>query len=285
MYSAQITRTNPTCIVLLLDQSGSMADPFSGESGVRKADYVANVVNHTLHDIVIRCTKTEEVRNYYHIGLVGYGRHVGSAFVGALANYQLAPIAEVANYPLSVESRYRRVPDGDGGWLEMPVRFPVWMKPSADGATPMCEALGSLKSMLQTWIEDHPGSFPPTILHLTDGESSDGDPLNAGKELLGLRTDDGPVLLFNCHISSNSRTRVEYPSSISQLPDSLSRTLFQISSELPAGFLAAAEQLGVKTEPGSRGFVFNADPSSVVQFYEIGTSLTGMTPHKWMQNE
>jgi len=30
--------------------------------------------------------------------------------------------------------------------------------------------------------------------------------------------------------------------------------------------------------------VFNGDPSSVVQFYEIGTSLTGMTPHIWMES-
>ena len=37
-----------------------------------------------------------------------------------------------------------------------------------------------------------------------------------------------------------------------------------------------------KFAEGSRGFVFNADPSSVVQFYEIGTSLTGMPPHIWM---
>ncbi|MNC95230.1 hypothetical protein D3C83_123000 [compost metagenome] len=51
---------------------------------------------------------------------------------------------------------------------------------------------------------------------------------------------------------------------------------------MPAGFLAAAAQLGVHTVEGSRGFVFNGDPSSIVQFYEIGTSLTGMTPYRWM---
>src|SRR4051812_43586952 len=100
MYSAQITRANPALIILLVDQSGSMADPFSGENAMRKADYVADVVNHTLHDLVIRCTKTEEVRNYYHISVIGYGRHVGPVFGGPLGNYKIAPIAEVAEYPL-----------------------------------------------------------------------------------------------------------------------------------------------------------------------------------------
>src|SRR3954454_16112918 len=120
MYSAQITRGNPTCVILILDQSGSMGDPFSGDTNIRKADYVSDIVNHTLHDLVIRCTKTEEVRNYYHVAVIGYGRKVGPAFGGPLANYKIAPIAEIAENPLRIESRYKRIPDGSGGWIEMP---------------------------------------------------------------------------------------------------------------------------------------------------------------------
>jgi hypothetical protein len=283
MYSAQITRANPALIVLLVDQSGSMADPFSGENAVRKADYVADVVNHTLHDLVIRCTKTEEVRNYYHISVIGYGRHVGPVFGGPLGNYRIAPIAEVAEYPLRVETRFKSVPDGMGGFIEMPVRLPMWILRVADGGTPMCRALREVMGIIQPWVAEHPASFPPTVLHLTDGESSDGDPVDIGKEILSLGTEDGPTLLFNCHISSRRATKVEYPADPSVLPDGFSRALYDISSPLPSSFLAAAAQLGVNAEEGSRGFVFNADPSSVVQFYEIGTSLTGMTPHRWME--
>src|SRR5262245_48842028 len=65
-YSAEISRSNPTCFIFLLDQSYSMADGF-GEGAIRKADFVADVVNRTLHDLVIRCTRMEEIRNYYHI--------------------------------------------------------------------------------------------------------------------------------------------------------------------------------------------------------------------------
>ena len=284
MYSAQITRANPTCIVLLVDQSGSMADPFSGDSTTKKADFVAEVVNHTLHDLVIRCTKTEEVRNYYYISIIGYGRIVGPAFGGALGSRNLVPIAHVADYPLQVKSSYKRVPDGGGGWVDIPIRFPVWLHPNAEGKTPMCEALTLVKDILERWLSEHPRGFPPTVLHLTDGESSDGDPDYIGRQIMSLRTDDGPVLLFNCHISSQRRRKVEYPADESDLPDAFARTLFHISSPLPGNFLAAAAQLGVQTVDNSRGFVFNGDPSSIVQFYEIGTSLTGMTPYRWMDD-
>lgn len=284
MYSAQITRANPTCIVLLIDQSGSMSDPFSGDAGTKKSDYVAEVVNHTLHDLVIRCTKTEEIRNYYYVSVIGYGRRVGPAFGGSLEKRQLAQIAEVADYPLQIRTSYKRVSDGAGGWVEIPVRFPVWLHPLADGKTPMCEALSHVKAVLETWLTEHPRGFPPTVLHLTDGESSDGDPTLLGRQIMSLNTDDGAVLLFNCHISSRRGSKIEYPADEVALPDGFARTLFGISSQLPANFRAAAAQLGVQAADGSRGFVFNADPSSVVQFYEIGTSLTGMTPYQWMED-
>ena len=284
MYSAQITRANPTCIILLIDQSGSMSDPFSGDSARKKADFVAEVVNHTLHDLVIRCTKTEEVRNYYYVSVIGYGRHVGTCFSGPLAARNLVSIAEVADYPLQVKSSYKRVSDGAGGWVEIPVRFPVWIHPSADGKTPMCEALARVREILVHWLAEHPRGFPPTVLHLTDGESSDGDPNEIGQQIMSLRTDDGHVLLFNCHISTRRTAKIEYPTGDGALPDGFARSLFHISSQLPANFLAAAAQLGVTAVGGSRGFVFNGDPSSIVQFYEIGTSLTGMTPYRWMDD-
>src|ERR1044071_2568312 len=110
-YTAQITRANPTLIVFLLDQSGSMADPF------------ANAVNHALHDLVIRCTKTEEVRDYYYVAVVGYGRQVGVGLGGALAGMTVAPVSAVADNPARIESGYRRVPDGVGGYVETPVRY------------------------------------------------------------------------------------------------------------------------------------------------------------------
>ena len=269
---------------MLIDQSGSMADAFGGDQVTRKADFVANVVNHTLHDLVIRCTKTEEVRNYYHVAVVGYGRRVASAFGAPLANRDLVPIAEVADNPLRIEAGYRRVPDGSGGFVEMPVCFPLWILPQADGGTPMCQAFAHVKRLLQTWLAEHPRGFPPTVLHLTDGESSDGDPTEVGREIMSLGTDDGRALVFNCHVSARRSYKVEYPPDASALPDNFARTLYEISSPLPDNFLGAAQQLGVHAAQGSRGFVFNADPSSVVQFYEIGTSLTGMTPHIWMDS-
>jgi hypothetical protein len=259
-----------------------MADPFGGDNNTRKADFVAHVVNSTLHDLVIRCTKTEEIRNYYYVSIIGYGRTVGSAFAGQLSGRSLVPIADVADYPARIENRFKRIQDGMGGVIEQPFRFPVWIDPTSNGGTPMCHAFTQTKATIEQWLREHSRGFPPTVLHLTDGESSDGDPTKLGEEIMELGTNDGKVLIFNCHVSSYPGKKIEYPSNSFELPDQFARTLFSISSPLPDQFLGVAKQLGVRATEGSRGFVFNGDPSSVVQFYEIGTSLTGMTPHIWM---
>jgi hypothetical protein len=135
----------------------------------------------------------------------------------------------------------------------------------------MCAALSQAKSVLEQWLSEHKNGFPPTILHLTDGQSTDGDPTSLGQELLSVGTSDGPVLFFNCHVSSERAAKVEYPSEASSLPDNFAKTLFGISSALPESFRKAAEQTGLRVAEGGRGFVFNGDPTSVVQFFEIGT--------------
>ena len=44
-YSAEISRTNPSCLLFLIDQSGSMEDPFGGEASRQKAEGVADAIN------------------------------------------------------------------------------------------------------------------------------------------------------------------------------------------------------------------------------------------------
>ena len=51
-YSAEISRVNPTCFLFLIDQSGSMAESWGGESGKTKAQGVADAINRLLQTLV-----------------------------------------------------------------------------------------------------------------------------------------------------------------------------------------------------------------------------------------
>src|SRR5690242_21733732 len=115
-YTAEISRSNPSCFLFLIDQSGSMDDAFgAGENNRKKADGVADAINRMLQNLVIKCAKEEGIRDYFHVGVIGYGTQVGPAFSGPLAGRALVPISEVGNCPARVDQRTKKAPDGAGG--------------------------------------------------------------------------------------------------------------------------------------------------------------------------
>ncbi|HEY8597587.1 MAG TPA: hypothetical protein VIL85_04095 [Thermomicrobiales bacterium] len=270
-YSAEISRTNPSAFLFLIDQSGSMEDGWAGEPGKQKADGLATIINRLLQNLVLKCAKSEGVRDYYHIGVIGYGGVVGPAFGGALAGKELAPISAIANLPARIEERTRKTDDGAGGLIEQSIKFPVWFDPLAKGGTPMCAALTQARKVLTGWLADHPSGFPPIVINITDGESTDGDPSVAAAALRDLRTDDGNVILFNLHLSSQNATPVQFPDDDAALPDKWAKLLFHLSSPLPPFMRSIAGQEGFHVGDAARGFAFNADMVTVIQFLDIGT--------------
>lgn len=271
-YSAEISRTNPSCFLFVIDRSGSMADPFGAGEGARtKADGVADAMNRLLQNLVIKCAKSEGVRDYYHVGVLGYGAEVGPAYAGSLAGEELAPISRIADHPARVEERAKKVDDGAGGLVEQTVKFPVWFDAVAKGGTPMCAALERARAIVATWLAAHPECFPPIVINITDGESTDGDPTGAAHAIMALGGMDGNVLLFNVHLSSERAAPIEFPDAEAELPDRYARLLFDLSSPLPPHMREAAHQEGYRVTDGTRGFVFNADIVAVIRFLDLGT--------------
>lgn len=270
-YVAEISRSNPSCFVFLIDQSGSMSDSFGVEGSRTKAQGVADAINRLLQNLVIKCTKSEGVRDYYDVAVIGYGATVGPAFAGQLAGQELVRISDVANSPDVVEERTRKVEDGAGGLVEEKIKFPVWFKPVANAGTPMCETLQLTHRTLSNWILNHGSSYPPIVINITDGESTDGDPEPDSQAIRDLSTLDGNVLMFNCHLSSAVGAPVIYPGTETGLPDSFATLLFRMSSVLPDNIRAAAAAEGLEVTPQSRGFAFNADLVELIRFLDIGT--------------
>lgn len=271
-YTAEISRTNPSHFLFLVDQSGSMDDPFGADkSNRKKADGVADAVNRLLQNLVIKCAKSEGVRDYYCVSAIGYGSTVGPAFSGPLAGRDAVQVSEIADNPARVEERTKKVEDGAGGLVDESVKFPVWLDPVAKGGTPMCEALKKANDIINSSLDQHRQAFPPIVINITDGESTDGDPTQAAEAVGGLSTDDGNVLLFNLHLSSSKASPVQFPDSESDLPDKYAQLLFRLSSPLPSYMRSVAGEEGVAVSDGARGFAFNADMISVIRFLDIGT--------------
>ena len=272
-YTAEISRGNPSCFLFVIDQSGSMSDPFGNqESTKRKADSVSDAINRLLQNLVIKCAKSEGVRDYYYVGVIGYGVTVGPAFSGALTGKELVPISEIADNPSRIEERNKKVDDGAGGLIDQKVKFPIWFDPIANGGTPMTEAFRVANKLISDFISQHPSCFPPVVIHITDGESTDGNPTSEMRSMVDKGSDDGNVLLFNLHLSSRNAQVMSFPDSSSNLPDEYAKMLFETASPLTPFMRSIAKQdYGLDLSDGAKGFVLNSDLSLVITALDIGT--------------
>lgn len=269
-YTAEISRSQPTAFLFLVDQSGSMNDKMA--SGRSKAQFVADVLNRTLMELITRCARAEGTRDYFHLGVIAYGDSgVGNGFHGTLGGSILHPISQLEANPLRVEDRKRKVDDGAGGVIEQTVKFPVWFEAKASGGTPMRTAISQAAQELVAWCDTHPESYPPTVLHITDGESTDGDPEELANYLRQVVTHDGQVLLLNLHVSTSGADPITFPASETGLPDAYAKLLFRMSSQFPEHLVKFAQEKHPKVSLESRGFMFNAQAPEIVDFFDIGT--------------
>jgi hypothetical protein len=272
-YTAEISRTNPACFVFLVDQSKSMAEPFSGQHDTQKSVVVADAINRLVQNLVLRSAKADGVRDYFHVAVIGYGKTVRAELGAADPNDALVPISQLGSKPLRVERRVKLVSDGAGGSAEQEVKFPVWYDPVANGPTPMCGALAAALVTAARFTDKYKSSYPPIVLNITDGMPTDGDPQPDAKRIRQLKTADGNALLFNLLISSDPKPPVYFLSDGTLLVDLYSRLLFAMSSVLPPRLQHAARAEGFRVEEKSRGVVYNADPVAVVRFLDIGTRV------------
>ncbi|QSY06560.1 VWA domain-containing protein [Burkholderia pseudomallei] len=270
-YQAAIQRSDPTALLFLVDQSRSMEDRMAGSERT-KAQFVADVLNRTLTTLIVRCKKSDGVRDYFNVGVLGYGGDsVTNGFHGVLSQTTLQPISVVEANPLRIEERKRKVDDGAGGLVDQLTKFPVWFEPKADGGTPMRAAIMAAAEALAGWCDAHPRSYPPTVLHVTDGDSTDGDPEELADTLRQFQTEDGNVLLLNLHVSSQAGQPVQFPASENALADQYAKLLFRMSSQLPEHLVRVAQEKGIAASFESRGFMFNAEAEQIVNFFDIGT--------------
>ena len=280
MYTQEISRQNPACFLFLLDQSYSMIEPLGGNAELRKCDQLAQAINGWLQNMIIKASGESGVKDWMHVGVIGYRTDdqgnpiIQSCLQGPLNDRPLVPISEINANPLRIDTLTQKMYDDETGELtEFPVQMPVWVDATAEGGTPMCSVLHYAYQVFEYWIGDHMGSFPPILVHITDGESTEGDPIPYATAIQSLATNDGNALILNCHLSMTAADPLLFPSSAEVMPEELARVLFQMSSVLPEPMYNRAVQEGFALQPNARAMVFNADIVSLLQFLDMGTRV------------
>jgi hypothetical protein len=278
MYEAKISRRNPGCILLLLDQSESMNDSFAGDPAVSKAIFAANAVNELILEIVLSCqAEPGRAYHYFDLGIIGYGAGGASfGWRGIERNQGLLPVSAVRDNVLRIEER--TISDGAGVIAELKARFPVWLDPVAQNGAPMAEALAVASDALWEWATSHPDSFPPMVFLVTGGQAdpvsfAGAEPFIWAERLKNLATRDGTLLFHSIYLSSAYAVSTLFPGTSDELPDDIAQTLFDMSSAMPKIFKWNLKSVGYVLQPDARGFAVNANITPLIRAIDIGTRV------------
>jgi hypothetical protein len=240
-----------------------------------KAQVLATAINRFIANLTKECLKGEpKPRHYFDVAVMGYctdmeGRPIiKPAIQGVLAGREIVSVVDLYDNPLRVEMKEEE----QDGELVTKKNY-IWYEPFMQGGTPMSQGLFKIYQIASQWVLHHPESFPPIVIHITDGESTDGEATEAADALKSLATSDGNLLLFNCHLSDKDIPGLLFPSSEYELPDDYSQSLFRMSSLLPEQCLAMARMKGFEVAGGARGMVLNGDATALIQLIHVGTTI------------
>ncbi len=285
-YTQEISRATPACFLFLIDQSLSMEERIAGD-GPPKCEQLASAINYWINAMIIKATGDAGIKDWMEIAVIGYTTDdagnpiIGSALGGELAEPSrdsFVPISQFQQHPLRVVQKTQQIVDTETSEImEVPVDVTEWIDPVAAKGTPMCFALHTAYGMLDRWIStgSHNECFPPIVIHITDGETSDeGNPEEYAESVRSLATQHGNVLVFNCHLSAQAADKILFPGNVEMMPDNFAKTLYRMSSVLPAPMVRLATTEGFKLETNARGFIFNADTVSLLQFLDMGTRVS-----------
>ena len=181
-YEKRISRRNPGLIVLVVDDSPSQQDSMPGTSDA-KFKYVERDCGLILKELLARCTEVKDdavvIKPRYYFYIIIYG---GTAQTWGTGEMDIEKVVE--KYAADGNSL------GLGGHIS-----------ATDTRLAFEKALQYLRGAVQD--ERFKDSFPPMLLHLTDGESqTDASPI--ARQIMDLEVKDGNVLILNAYIGTQT---------------------------------------------------------------------------------
>ena len=267
-HENNMSTNDPGCIIVIIDQSGSMQNQW-GRSKYSLAWGAARSVNHMIGELVERCSKGDEVAPRVRLGFYGYaGSDVNWAASKFLPDADgLVSLSDLADCEEEVEDD------------ENEIMLPWVVEEKAYGGTSMKTAFEQIISIAENFAQNHPDSFPPVIVNITDGMPTDcneNDLSGIVAPVMNISTSDGAALVFNVHISADSSNPVFIPSPADSLPDSYAQCLYNASSVLPETLATIGRNdHGMTIGEEARCFAFNADSALLIKLLSLASSGGG----------
>lgn len=295
-YSRELSRLYPGLFIILLDQSSSMNTKLE-ERGrqTTKAEVVTRHVNTIIQEMINNAGVEENdhgrrKKNAY-LSVLGYDDKVISLLSTNPSNYTPVDIPTLAaNPPLEVPEIHIVRDLNNKIIRQFEEKKKAWVKIRVGRNTNMHLAFRQATEIIDSWLrapadeiapglgkqQPHNECFPPVVINVTDGYFTGSNPRSIVDDLRRIGTQNGNVLVFNCHFTTENRTECIFPKNVNEIdgldPHGYAREMFYLSSEIPETLRRRAEKtMKQPIEVGARCVVYNAKLDTLIRFLRWGT--------------
>lgn len=237
-YSACISEDNPTSVLFILNQSYPTKEMIT-YNGVKKskASIECSVIDNIINELIVRNTSNGILNDKYNISVIGYGDHAYNCLEN---NKNINSLKELDDNPISKREIDKEIITRHGiKTVKQTERF--WTTPHSEGGAYLNYALKMVKKIAEEWIDKHPSSFPPIVIHITEYRYhcvDDCAMIQMVNDIKSLFTNDGNVLFFNIILSmDDNTTSVLFPTKRSDIGESYYGEMYYLmSSTLPISY-------------------------------------------------
>jgi hypothetical protein len=262
--------SDPTClggrVVFLIDETEALREHIAGGTKT-KAESIATALNSLLNQLTAVPDLEAAVAGYRDDGS---GADVGCRWAGPLAGRRFVPTSALADAPLAVETRVRRVPAMMAGRHEATVQFPIWYVPRLGEAVFPVLGYGYCRHLVVAGVAPQTAwSQPPLVISFVGGSLSQQVAF-AVERVQSQVTPGGRPLVFHIHLGGPEPCRpVLYPSTDVHLPPGAPCDLFRWSSALPEYMIAALRAATLPVSTGGRGMIYNAAVADLIRMLSL----------------
>lgn len=158
------TRPNPGLFIFTVDQSVDMRVDYSDFKN--RSEFAADLVNRSIYQTISKNYSGRAPKNNCYITVLGYASQVKVLCEGWLS--------DLCESPKRIFSIVRKIPDGEGGMIDIEEEMPIWVDPKINDNNANLSILSDeVQKRVNNWSKDK--RTVPIVINLTAGNHADRD--------------------------------------------------------------------------------------------------------------
>jgi hypothetical protein len=201
MFKHYISSVTPVFIIIILDQSSRMNEPF--KECLTKVQYQCKLVNEFVNDLIFSNSAGEKIKDRFYITIIGQNNNQATEIRSGY-------LSAFADTPLQIQKVNRKVSDGIGGLVEIEEEMAIYIEALASGEANQLDAFTLSKELAFGWFNER-GYCSTLIVNISGGFPSNWEEVTlVVNEIKKVGKSEDSPFIFNLLLDTNIK-ELQFP--------------------------------------------------------------------------